>query len=358
MWSFMCYLTNMSHYLNGIRQALKQHNLDALWVTTPANVRALSGFSSPEDGSVLVTADEAMLFTDARYTVQAAEECSIPVHILTGRARWEVVTDKLGERVGIEAKHLSYADYNNLSELWNKKLVPTEGIVETLRLVKSEHEIEAIRAAQRLSDQVFAEVRPLIKSGVRELDIALEIESRFRRVGATVAFDVIVASGPNGAKPHGVASDRVIQDGELVTVDMGAYLNGYNSDMTRTVAVGEPSERMRQVYNAVLEAEEAAIVAVKAGVRTADLDKISRDILEKHGLAEAFTHSLGHGVGLQIHEGPSLSSASDAVLEAGMIITIEPGVYLPEVGGVRIEDLLLVTEDGYEILSHSPKERL
>jgi len=203
---------------------------------------------------------------------------------------------------------------------------------------------------------VYTEVRPMIRAGVRELDVAVEIETRLRRAGGESAFELIVASGPNGAKPHGHASKRVIEDGDLVTIDMGARLGGYNSDMTRTVAVGTPSAEMKRVYDAVLEAEEAAIAAIRPGVRAADLDKLARDLLTRHGLGEAFAHSLGHGVGLEVHEGPGLRGTSQDVLEAGMVITIEPGAYLPGVGGVRIEDLILVTEDGYEVLSHSAKE--
>lgn len=332
--------------------------VDALWVSQPANVRALTGFTSPGDGKVLVTLDAATLYTDARYTVQAREESSLPQFIARPPETFKHAAESLkGQRVGFEADNLTVAGLEDLKEYWpDAELVALRGVIQGLRQIKTADEIAAIRAAQDLADQVFAEVRPLIVAGARELDIALEIETRLRKAGGENAFDIIVASGLRGAMPHGHASGRVIEDGELVTVDMGAYLNGYNSDMTRTVAVGTPSDEMRRVYNAVLESEEAAIAAVKPGVRAADLDKIARDILTGHGLGEAFAHSLGHGVGLEVHEGPGLRDTSEDVLAAGMVITIEPGAYLPDVGGVRIEDLLLVTEDGYEVLSHSPKE--
>lgn len=338
---------------------MRAAGVDALWVSDPANVRAVSGFSSGQDGKVLVTADGATLYTDARYAVQAQEESRIPQVIARPPQTYEDAATRVkGQRVGFEAEHLTVAGLEALREHWEAVLVPTRGLVEAVRRVKTPEEVQAIREAQALADRVFAAVRPLIRAGVRELDVALELELGLRRAGAEVGFDVIVASGPRGAMPHGVASERIIGDGELVTIDFGARLRGYHSDMTRTVAVGTPSAELRRVYNAVLEAEEAAVAAVRPGVRGGELDALARGILERHGLAEAFAHSLGHGVGLNIHEGPSLRVGSEDVLEPGMVVTVEPGAYLPGVGGVRIEDLLLVTEDGYELLSHSPKERL
>lgn len=344
--------------LEKLRAALRRSGVEALWVSDPANVRVLSGFTGGHDGKVLVTAEGATLYTDARYTVQAQEESSLPQFIARPPETYAHAAESLkGLRVGFEATHLTVAGLEDLQKAWpDSALVPLRGVIQELRLVKDEDEIQAMRAAQDLADRVYSEVRPMIRAGVRELDVALAIEQKLREAGGSSAFEVIVASGPRGAMPHGVASERVIQDGDLVTVDMGAKLAGYNSDMTRTVAVGTPSAEMKRVYNAVLEAEEAAVKAVKAGVRAADLDKLARDILTRHGLGEAFAHSLGHGVGLEVHEGPGLRGTSEDVLQSGMVITIEPGAYLPNVGGVRIEDLVLVTEDGYEVLSHAPKE--
>lgn len=337
---------------------MQRAGVDALWISGPANVRAVSGFTHPKDGKVLVTGDAATLFTDSRYTVQAREESRLPQAIARPPETYELAAESVkGLRVGFEAEHLTVANLEDLRKHWPEAtLVPLRGVMEGLRAVKTPQEIAAVQAAQDLADRAFAHVRPLIRAGVREWDVALAIEAFLRQEGAENAFDVIVASGPRGAMPHGSASMRVMQDGELVTVDMGAKLNGYHSDMTRTVAIGTPSEEMRRVYNAVLEAEEAAVKAVKPGVRAADLDKLARDILTKHGLGEAFAHSLGHGVGLEVHEVPGLRGTSEDVLKPGMIITIEPGAYLPDVGGVRIEDLVLVTEDGYRVMSLSPKE--
>ncbi|MFC3860899.1 M24 family metallopeptidase [Deinococcus antarcticus] len=341
-----------------LREAMQRAGVDALWISGPANVRAVSGFTHPKDGKVLVTGDAATLFTDSRYTVQAREESRLPQAIARPPETYELAAESVkGLRVGFEAEHLTVANLEDLRRHWPEAtLVPLRGVMEGLRAVKTPQEIAAVQAAQDLADRAFAHVRPMIRAGVREWDVALAIEAFLRQEGAENAFDVIVASGPRGAMPHGSASMRVMQDGELVTVDMGARLNGYHSDMTRTVAIGTPSEEMRRVYNAVLEAEEAAVKAVKPGVRAADLDKLARDILTKHGLGEAFAHSLGHGVGLEVHEVPGLRGTSEDVLKPGMIITIEPGAYLPDVGGVRIEDLVLVTEDGYRVMSLSPKE--
>lgn len=338
---------------------MSRAGVDAMWVSGPANVRALTGFSSPADGKVLVTAEGATLYTDARYTVQAREESRLPPVIARPPETYEHAASPVRDlRVGFEAEYLTVAGFEELRAHWDATLVPTRGLVEALRLVKTPGEVQAIRDAQDLADRVFGEVRPMIRAGVRELDVALELELGLRRAGAEVGFDVIVASGPRGAMPHGVASERVIGDGELVTVDFGARLRGYHSDMTRTVAAGTPGEEMRRVYNAVLEAEEAAVAAVRPGARAADLDALAREILERHGLGEAFAHSLGHGVGLNIHEGPGLRNGSEDVLEPGMVVTVEPGAYLPGVGGVRIEDLVLVTEGGSEVLSRTPKERV
>ncbi|MFC6591073.1 M24 family metallopeptidase [Deinococcus lacus] len=344
-----------------VQAALREAGLGALWVSAPANVQYLTGFESPEDGRVLVTQDSATLYTDARYTLQAAQQSSVPQFI--GRppeslAHAAEQLARLSAPAAFEADALTVAALDILRESWPGELVPTQGLVSGLRLRKTPAEQENIRTAQKLADQVYAEVRPLIQPGTRELDISLEIELRLRRAGAAPAFETIVASGLRGALPHGTASDKVIQEGELVTVDMGAALAGYNSDMTRTVAVGEVSGELRRIYNAVLEAEQAAVRAVRPGLTGRDLDDVARQVLERHGLAGAFSHSLGHGIGLEVHEGPRLAAISDDPIEAGMVITIEPGVYLPELGGVRIEDLVLVTETGYEVLSQAPVERV
>ncbi len=344
--------------------ALQRAGLDALWVSCPENVRYLSGFSSGNDAKLLVLTGGATLYTDARYTVQAGEESRFPAYIARPPTTLEHAAPIVaGLRVGFEADHLTVSQLEDLRVHWQTgerpvTLVGSIGIVEALRLIKSPEEVAQIRAAQDIADAAFGAVRPHILAGVREDRVAGHLEAYMREHGATSAFDITVASGPRGAMPHGTSSARVIGNDELVTVDFGAKVNGYHSDMTRTVAVGDPPEELRRLYRAVLEAEQAAVRAIRPGASCADLDKLARDILTGHGLGEYFAHSLGHGVGLAVHEGPGLRGTSADVLAPGMVVTAEPGVYLPGVGGVRIEDLVLVTETGYEVLSRSPLEKL
>ncbi|GGJ63560.1 M24 family metallopeptidase [Deinococcus aquiradiocola] len=346
-----------------LRAALDRAGVDALWVSSPENIRYLSGFTSGRDARLLLSA-QPTLYTDARYTVQAQEESRFPSFIARPPATLAHAAPAVeGLRVGFEADHLTVAELERLRAHWQAgerpaTLVSTSRVIDTLRQVKTPDEVARVRAAQALADEAFAAVRPFIAAGVRESDVAARLEGFMRERGAGSAFGITVASGPRGAMPHGTASARVIGNDELVTVDFGALLDGYHSDMTRTVAVGNPSEELRRLYRAVLEAEEAAVAAVRPGATGGELDAVARDLLGAHGLAEAFAHSLGHGVGLAVHEGPSLRAASADVLVPGMIVTVEPGVYVPGVGGVRIEDLILVTEDGHEVLSRSAKELL
>lgn len=341
--------------LDGARALLDELGAAALLVTAPANVRWLSEFGSPEDGRVLVTNDEAWLLTDARYTAQAEEQSLLPPVIerdWVGALRGRVS----GGRLAVEAEHLTLAGAEALRSRLQMELVPTQGRLEALRLHKDADELERIRRAAEISDAALQAGVSLIRPGMREAEIALAIERAMRLAGADApAFTTVVASGPRGGMPHGVASLRELQDGELVTIDLGARYRGYCSDMTRTFAVGSADAAARHWYRAVEEAQADALRAVAAGVAARDVDAAARDRLAAHELDEAFVHSLGHGVGLEVHEGPRLSSRSDEVLAAGMVLTVEPGVYLPGQGGVRIEDLVLVTDDGHELLSHAPK---
>ncbi|AZI41790.1 aminopeptidase P family protein [Deinococcus psychrotolerans] len=350
---------DFSARLTAVRSALKSAGVDALWVSQPENVNYLSGFSSPEDAKALILPDAAWLYTDGRYTLQAAQESAIPVFIARSPETLQHAAPLLsGLKVGFEMQHLTVAELGALQAHWPTEPAPLSGVVERLRLIKSDAEVQLIEQAQAIADAAFAELLPMVKVGAREQDLALALESAMRRLGADgPAFETIVASGVRGALPHGRASDKVLAEGELVTIDFGARLGGYFSDSTRTLALGEVSESQRRMYTAVLEAEETALAAIKPGVRTADLDALAREVLGRYDLADAFVHSLGHGVGLNVHEGPGLRSTSEEVLQAGMVITIEPGVYIEHLGGVRIEDLVLVTDEGSRVLSHSPKER-
>ncbi len=346
----------MKERLERLRERLTETGAEALLVTTPANVRYLSGFGTPEDAVVLVQRSGAVLLTDGRYTAQAEEESTLPYEIVTGLhgAAAEKVQDA---KLAVEGEAMNLTEYRSLADKLGYEPIVTEGLFAPLRLVKSEDEISKLREAARITDLAYEAALAVMRPGVTEVEVALELERAMRMNGAEgSAFDIIVASGKRGAMPHGTASQKELAAGELVTLDFGAVVDGYHADMTRTVAIGEVGAEERRLFDAVLEAQKAALAAVGPGKSGRELDKVARDILARHGLAEQFTHSLGHGTGLVIHEGPRLSSRSEDVLQPGMIVTVEPGVYFPGFTGLRIEDLAVVTETGHEVLSHSPKE--
>ncbi|HKI56223.1 MAG TPA: Xaa-Pro peptidase family protein [Trueperaceae bacterium] len=341
--------------IEDVRGKLAGLGADALLVTAPANVRYLSGFTSPDDGVVLITGDRAALLSDGRYTAQAAEESRLEVIIAPS---WEERLAELvgGRRLAVESEHLSLQRFRRLSDRLGTEPLATEGFLTSFRLIKTDEEIANLREAARITDEAFEHVVPMLRPGVREIEVALELERHMRLAGSDgPGFHIIVASGTRSAMPHGVASTKTIESGDLVTMDFGAVYRGYHADMTRAVAVGPIAPELRRLFDAVAEAQDAAMAAVGPGRSGRDLDAIARDLLAGHDLAEAFSHSLGHGTGLEIHEGPRLSHRSQDLLAPGMIVTVEPGVYLPGFGGVRIEDLAAVTEDGCEVLSNSPK---
>ena len=345
--------------LNELRQKISEAGADALLVTAPANVRYLSGFTSPADGRILVTDDAATLITDGRYIAQAGEESRLPTDIVASSAGWLERVIELAQpyTLAVEADHLTVKQFGELKEKLGREPVPTTGFVTDFRLFKTPEELGFIREAAGIADEAFAHILTFIRAGLSELEVALELEAFMRRAGAErKAFDITVASGRRSSMPHGTASPKIIQDGELVTLDFGAVVNGYNSDMTRTVAVGKVSERDRQLYDAVLDAQEAALAALGPEKDGKAVDAVARETLEKYNLEAHFTHSLGHGVGLEVHEAPSLTFRKSDILKPGMVVTVEPGVYLPSEAGVRIEDLCVITETGYERLSNSRKE--
>ena len=342
--------------LNRIREALTDHGAEALLVTEPANVRYLSGFRAPEDGRVLVTLEHAVLITDGRYVAQADEESQLPVEIFEDSWTEHLKTKLGGRTLAFEAENVTYALFETLQKKLNK-LRPTEGLVAELRLIKTPDEIELLRQAAKLTDDAFTHILDFLRAGRSEVAVALELERFMREHGAEgPSFETIVASGHRSAMPHGTASSKTIETGDLVTLDFGALVDGYHADMTRTVAVGELTDAHTQLYAAVLRAQKAAVAALAPGKSGREMDAVARDSLTEDGLGEYFSHSLGHGVGLEIHEGPRLSRLSEGVLEPGMSVTIEPGAYIPGDAGVRIEDLAMITKTGYELLSHSPKE--
>jgi Xaa-Pro aminopeptidase len=340
--------------------ALKRNRADGFLTTALANVRYLSGFTG-SNAALLITADRNVLFTDPRYQTQAAQESDCDVKIGKGPLFKEV--SRAGKRLrlkslGFEHNRISFEDYAQLKEsLPGVRLKPLSGIVEALRMVKSTAELATIRASVQLNSAALEQALRHFKLSMTEVDLAAEIEYRMRLLGADgAAFATIVASGERSALPHAHPSDRPIKSNQLLLVDMGANVAGYASDMTRTHAVGKLDAKVRRMYRAVLESQLAAVDAVKPGVTCASVDRAAREVLRGHCLDKLFVHSTGHGLGLEIHERPRVGRKEMTKLEAGMAITIEPGVYQEGIGGIRIEDTVVVTARGCDILTPTGKE--
>jgi len=349
-----------------VRALLAEAGLNKFVVSCREHVRYLSGFSG-SSGWLIIGPDEQVLLTDFRYQEQASEQSPEWTFHLVRRGLpygvREVLQDSNGERIGFENTYLTVREYEQLSsnngdtDAPAVEWVSTDGLLGKLTVLKDDGEIDRIRKAAAITDTVFEELLDLLAPGVRERDVAAEIEYRMRRHGADgTSFPSIVAAGEHGSLPHATPSDREISRGEMVTIDMGAELDGYNSDMTRTVSVGEPSGRMRRIYGIVYDAQMRAVEAVRPGISCVELDGIARSVIDNYGHAEHFGHGLGHGVGIRVHDAPSVSPRGTQDLEEGMVITIEPGIYVPGLGGVRIEDLVVVRHDGAEILSNSSKD--
>lgn len=346
--------------LANLREALKENGLDALLVTNPYNRRYMTGFTGSA-GVAVISAEDAVFITDFRYTEQAAKQVQGFRIVKHEKTIIEEVANQVQEMqiktLGFEKDNVSFGTYELYNDKVDAELKAVSGIVEKLRMVKTADEIEILQQAAKIADDAFAYICTFIKPGVTELEVSNELEMFMRKRGAaSSSFDIIVASGDRGALPHGVASDKVIQSGELVTLDFGALYNGYISDITRTVAVGAPSEKLKEIYEVTLAAQELALEKIKPGMTGIEADAIARDYIKSKGYGEAFGHSTGHGIGLEVHEGPALSFRSETVLVPNMAVTVEPGIYLPGIGGVRIEDDILITEDGNVRLTHSPKE--
>jgi Xaa-Pro aminopeptidase len=349
-----------------LQSALKRNGLDALLVTHPPNVQYLCGFTGSA-GALLVSESQSVLLTDGRYKEQAR----IEVHgsrVMSSRKPPPIAAGdwlrtngrKLGLGVlGIESQHLTVAEYTQLQRTFRSRLglrnAPT--LVEQARMIKDADEIGRLHAAVQLGAGLFDVALKVIRAGVKETEVAAEIEYAARRAGAeAMSFQTIIASGPRSALPHGRASAAEIPANGFVVCDFGIILAGYCSDMTRTVHVGKLSANAQRMYDAVREAQQAAVNKVSSGVRACEVDGAARQVLVRRGLGRYFTHSTGHGVGLEIHEMPRIASGQKEPLCAGMVITIEPGAYVPGLGGVRIEDMVLVTERGCEVLTPTSKE--
>jgi len=336
--------------------------IDALLVSAAPNVRYLSGFTG-DNGLLLLTPQSQTLFTDPRFTIQAAEECTCEVSIVTktplDHAALQAIRRKRLKRVGFEASRMLYDVHQRITKSLPRgvTLKPIGPVVDRLRMVKSDDEIARIRRSVLTNSEAFERATRSIKAGARESAIAAELEYQMRRLGAEkAAFETIVAVGSRSALPHAQPTSRKLANDELLLIDMGACQDGYMSDMTRVLFCGRPSRRVRNMYNAVLKAQLAAIDAVRPGVTAAHVDRAARRVLDAEGLGKEFVHSTGHGLGLEIHEGPRLGRRDKTKLEAGMAITIEPGAYVRDFGGIRIEDTVLVTKTGCEVLTPTSKE--
>jgi len=347
-----------------VKQLISKSGLDALIVTGRDNVRYLSGFTGSA-GVLLVSAEKALLFTDSRYVTQAAEE-AYAFEIMKIEKTWperlaEILSEHRDMAVGFESEHVTHQQFLRMAEvLAAVELKPVKDMVEGLRAVKEEPEIEKIRRAVSLVDEAFAEILDYIEAGRSEREIALELEFHLRYRGAErIAFETIVASGARAALPHGAASGKLLEHGDLVVMDFGAVCDGYCSDFTRTVLVGSaPEPWQEEIFEVVLEAQRAGIAAVRAGVPASEVDRVVREVIAGRGYGDYFGHGSGHGLGLQVHELPRLDRFSTETLEAGMVVTVEPGIYLPGRGGVRIEDVVVVRENGAEVLTGTAKDRL
>ena len=346
-----------------LNRFFEEDSLSAVLFTDLRNIRYLCGFSGSE-GALLVARDNAWFLCDSRYTEQAAGEVSEAEVRECGAIRIDTISALAHEfslnRIGFEAAHTTVSAYRKMSEkLAGIELIELGPSLDEIRICKDAAEIDRLASVAQLASQALAGVLTEIRPGVREADIALALELEIRRRGADgLAFDFIVASGVRGAMPHGRASDKIIETGDLVTIDFGALKDGYHSDETVTVACGEPGSRAREIHEIVKTAHDLAIQAVRPGLGCRELDEVARSYIRDKGYGDYFGHGLGHGVGLEIHEMPTLSPRSTAVLEVGMVVTIEPGIYIPGFGGVRIEDTVVVTEDGCRIITGADKQLL
>jgi Xaa-Pro aminopeptidase len=354
-------LTEFHQRCRDIAARLPDLKADCLLVSSAANVRYLSGFAG-SNGLMLLTPRETHFFTDPRYAIEASENVSAKVHVVKGPLSGgaaAVIKRKRLKKIAFESTSTLYDEYVRLQEQLSlgASLVPAGKIVEERRMIKSESEIATIRESVRVNSEAYERVLKRVRPGVRELDIAAEIEYQMKMLGAEKpSFDTIVATGRRTALPHAHPGDYRLGANELLLIDMGASLHGYSSDMTRVAHVGRVSGRIREMYRAVLEAQLAGIDAVRAGTTAGQVDSVTRNVLKKYRLDKAFVHSTGHGLGLEIHEMPRLGKKDPTTLQAGMAVTIEPGVYVEGVGGIRIEDTVLVTQTGCEILTPTSKE--
>jgi Xaa-Pro aminopeptidase len=364
----MNFVMNFQARQKKLREHLASTPYDALLISHLPNIRYLCGFTGSA-GILLVEETGSVFFTDVRYDTQAHEEVKGAKVVITKKSPLAGLGEFLDKRhkgrrkfaVGIESEHLTIADKKRLAKLLpaGTALKDTSAIVERARMIKDADEIELIRAAVLVGARLFDRAVEVMRPGITEVDVAAEMELAARRAGAeAMSFPTIIASGARSALPHGRASDQAIAPGGFVVCDFGVILSGYCSDQTRTVWVGPVADDARRSYEAVREAQQAAVDVIKPGITTGEVDAAARKVLKKHKLDRYFTHSTGHGVGLEIHEAPRVAAGQEEILQPGMVITIEPGVYFPGKWGIRIEDMVVVTAGGSEVLTPTSKEFL
>ena len=348
--------------INKFNSILKT-DCDAIIITSPENRRYFTGFNSSA-GYLIITKKEAVFFTDSRYIEAATSKITACKSLLLKRID-DTIVPYLKElnikNIYLETERLTVAELYSLKKSFSfcnvEAKEEVDEVINNLRAIKTDYEVECIKKAQKIAEDAFSHILTFIKEGVTEKEIALELDFYMLSHGAeAVSFETIAVSGKNSSMPHGVPSDKKIEKGDFITMDFGAMYNGYHSDMTRTVIVGEPSEKQKEVYETVLKAQKASLAVLKNGVTGFDADKVGRDIIDAKGYKENFGHGTGHGVGVEIHESPNLSPFSKATLQKGNVVTVEPGIYIPNEFGVRIEDMALITEDGFINLTNCEKE--
>ena len=349
----------MNNRIEKLIDLMEKDGLDAVMLSGKANIFYFSGFTS-EDATLIITKKEQFIITDFRYYDQARLQAKDYVLVDVKGGIQNVLTSTASKNVGVEDTVITLFEYNTLTQ--SNKSVSFTGMadkINLLRMIKDKSELETIKTAEMIASNAFEQVLPFIKPGITERNIAVMLERYMAESGASgTSFETIVASGERGSMPHGTASDRIIQCGDLVTMDFGCVYNGYCSDMTRTVAIGNISDEKKTVYNIVKDAQQNALDAIKPGMICSDVDSVARDYISEQGYSKCFGHGLGHGVGVEIHEKPNLSLKCDIKLEPDMVVTVEPGIYIAGKFGVRIEDLVRVTEDGFENFTKSSKELL
>jgi len=347
--------------IDKLRLVMQEKGLKALLITNATNRLYMTGFTGSA-GYVLITDTKAYLLTDFRYMTQAPQQApayEVVEHAPKAMDTVKQLLDQQGlKKVGFEQNDLTYGTYLATAQaLSGIELIPTDGLVEQLRIIKDASELAVMQEAADLADRTFTHILNFLKPGAKELDIALEIEMFVRKNGAaSTSFETIVASGERSALPHGKASDRILQSNEFVKMDYGAYYKNYCSDITRTVVLGKPTDKHKEIYNIVLEAQLEALDKIRPGMTGKEADALCRDVITRYGYGDYFGHGTGHGLGLEIHEEPRLSRLGHTVLTPGMTVTVEPGIYLPGFGGVRIEDDIVITDTGIKIITQSSKD--